>query len=381
MAKSKYWNGIAWEVLGTDASKVTEETDKNFVTDAEKTKIANALTSVTKTHVGLGSVMNYGIATQAEAEAGTSDVKYMTPLKSLQSVRRLSGVAPLLAQGVKLVGNVVYSSNQTVSSSIVYCTNFTINAGVTLTVNNYLYVYATGTITINGTINAVNPNSGYLSTINSGSGGNGAGIVLLIAPTVTGTGTINANGANGTAGAAASGKYNSIGWYGGGGLILDIALGTNSASNPVTSKIAEVRRGGCFPKLSDIGVNGGGAGVGSNLDQTSACAGGPGGHGGYGAGGFIAYESANKAGPCSGGGGGGGGGMILIFAYSVSLNSIQAKGGNGGAAGIRGTPGGGGGGGYIGVFAESISVTSTSVIAGTGHVAGGAGLAQLITTV
>ena len=56
MAKSKYWNGTSWEVLGTDASKVTEETDKNFVTDAEKTKIANALTSVTKADVGLGSV-------------------------------------------------------------------------------------------------------------------------------------------------------------------------------------------------------------------------------------------------------------------------------------------------------------------------------------
>lgn len=43
MAKSKYWNGISWEVLGTDASKVTEETDKKFVTDAEKAKINNAM--------------------------------------------------------------------------------------------------------------------------------------------------------------------------------------------------------------------------------------------------------------------------------------------------------------------------------------------------
>ena len=35
----------------------------------------------TKTDVGLGSVLNYGIATTVEAQAGLSDSKYMTPLK------------------------------------------------------------------------------------------------------------------------------------------------------------------------------------------------------------------------------------------------------------------------------------------------------------
>lgn len=34
----------------------------------------------TATHVGLGNVMNYGLATQIEAEAGTLNTKYMTPL-------------------------------------------------------------------------------------------------------------------------------------------------------------------------------------------------------------------------------------------------------------------------------------------------------------
>lgn len=36
---------------------------------------------VTKAQVGLGSVLNYGVATQAEAEACTVDTKYMTPAK------------------------------------------------------------------------------------------------------------------------------------------------------------------------------------------------------------------------------------------------------------------------------------------------------------
>lgn len=43
-----------------------------------------------KSDVGLDSVENYGIATQAEAEAGTSDIKYMTPLKVKQAVTKLA---------------------------------------------------------------------------------------------------------------------------------------------------------------------------------------------------------------------------------------------------------------------------------------------------
>ena len=45
--------------------------------------------AVTKAQVGLGSVLNYGIATQAEAEAGTIDTKYMTPLRSKQAIAAL----------------------------------------------------------------------------------------------------------------------------------------------------------------------------------------------------------------------------------------------------------------------------------------------------
>lgn len=43
----------------------------------------------TKAQVGLGSVENYGIASQAEAEAGASDIKYMTPLKAKQAIAKL----------------------------------------------------------------------------------------------------------------------------------------------------------------------------------------------------------------------------------------------------------------------------------------------------
>jgi hypothetical protein len=48
--------------------------------------------SVTKSQVGLGNVSNYGLATQAEAEAGTSSAKYMTPLRTKQAIDALQAV-------------------------------------------------------------------------------------------------------------------------------------------------------------------------------------------------------------------------------------------------------------------------------------------------
>ncbi|MNU61460.1 hypothetical protein D3C71_506670 [compost metagenome] len=42
--------------------------------------------NTTKAQVGLGSVENYAIATTVEAQTGTSDVKYMTPLKTKDAI-------------------------------------------------------------------------------------------------------------------------------------------------------------------------------------------------------------------------------------------------------------------------------------------------------
>lgn len=48
--------------------------------------------NLTKTDVGLGSVNNYGVATEAEAQAGTSNLKYMTPIRTMDSVKEYSKV-------------------------------------------------------------------------------------------------------------------------------------------------------------------------------------------------------------------------------------------------------------------------------------------------
>ena len=48
--------------------------------------------TLTKSDVGLGSVSNYGIATQTEAEAGASSAKYMSPLRTKQAIDALQAV-------------------------------------------------------------------------------------------------------------------------------------------------------------------------------------------------------------------------------------------------------------------------------------------------
>ncbi|RUL56452.1 hypothetical protein [Lysinibacillus antri] len=52
--------------------------------------------NVTKEQVGLGSVEDYGIATQTEAEAGTSTAKYMTPQRTKQAIDK--NLAPVQQQ-------------------------------------------------------------------------------------------------------------------------------------------------------------------------------------------------------------------------------------------------------------------------------------------
>jgi len=48
--------------------------------------------NVTAAQVQLGNVQNYGIATQAEAEAGTANNRYATPLRVAQAIQALVGV-------------------------------------------------------------------------------------------------------------------------------------------------------------------------------------------------------------------------------------------------------------------------------------------------
>ena len=49
-------------------------------------KVQGWINALTKSDIGLGDVENYSIATQAEAEAGTSNTRYTTPLRVKQAI-------------------------------------------------------------------------------------------------------------------------------------------------------------------------------------------------------------------------------------------------------------------------------------------------------
>jgi len=87
----------------TTADMVVDTASKVLMLPSERIKLTsvatgaqvNAVTTVAgrtgavvvaKADVGLGSVENYAKASQSEAEAGTSDIKYMTPLRVKQAI-------------------------------------------------------------------------------------------------------------------------------------------------------------------------------------------------------------------------------------------------------------------------------------------------------
>ena len=112
-------------LVGTKVDKITgkglSESDYTTVEKAKLGGIAigaqvNAVTTVAgrtgavvvaKADVGLGSVENYAKASQAEAEAGTSDIKYMTPLRVKQAIANIqvlgSGSANVAASNSQLI--------------------------------------------------------------------------------------------------------------------------------------------------------------------------------------------------------------------------------------------------------------------------------------
>lgn len=77
------------DILDHEISKITDEE-----TGVEAKLNEHLADDVTDAHlpknVGLGNVQNYGVATQAEAEAGASGTKYMTPLRTKQAIDKIS---------------------------------------------------------------------------------------------------------------------------------------------------------------------------------------------------------------------------------------------------------------------------------------------------
>lgn len=67
--------------INTVIERITNKTSSVEADLSDHINNKNNPHSTTKAQVGLGSVQNYGIATQSEAQAATVDNKYMTPAK------------------------------------------------------------------------------------------------------------------------------------------------------------------------------------------------------------------------------------------------------------------------------------------------------------
>ncbi len=230
-------------------------------------------------------------------------------------------------------GNKVVSADTTLADVNLQYKNFTVNAGVTLTVESGTVIRTTGKFINNGTINVLTGSSG------------GA---------VTGTGTVPGlsvpeQGVSFRAPEAGEiGDFNGVrtGGFGGRGLT---SFQGNLKLNP------------------DARAGGGGAGNGITS-----------GFGGRGGGSFIVISAkaitnaasasinANGAFGNTGSGGGAGGFVILASAKSVTnAGQINALGGNGGDSTTASAPGGGGSGGIAHLIGLSITPGVVTVTGGT----------------
>lgn len=242
-----------------------------------------------------------------------------------------------------------------------YCTNLTVNAGVTLIRAGFV-VFCTGTYTTAATA---------IDQANGGNGGNGSAAAAGAAgasPSAAGARYVGVAGAigafvsggataNGGAGASASAPLAASGAAGAGGAVGGLVGGAGGTDGSIAGgplRLATAVLSGLVYSVTAAAVQ--------RISGASS-------------GGSGAATSATSA---SGSGGGGGGGGILIVAAQTIVNNgaLQANGGNGGNGGGHDAGGGGGGnGGYIVLVSASITgAGTTSAAAGLGGAGVGTGL-------
>lgn len=242
-------------------------------------------------------------------------------------------------------GSYTAAANTTLPGGTYNFTDFTINAGVTVTVTgpNPLIIRSTGNITINGILEA-----------NGGAGSNG---VTYSAAGIGGTGVAGGyNGGNGSFSSISGPLDGSDGngpggignkgtaWSGGGGggyannggtAGPGVGLGGPSNGNIMVTNLPGGSGGGGGSGGFDCGAGGGGAGGGMiamNSGTTIS----------IGPGGMIATNGgaggSDGTGNCGGGAGGSGGTIWLAAPNFMHLGVLSSVGGAGGASAIAGVP-------------------------------------------
>lgn len=251
-------------------------------------------------------------------------------------------------------GTVTISVSQALDG-VHYYTDFTLDAGDTLTLDDAshrLIIVATGTITINGTIDAIGAGS-------PGGAGGGSSV----------SGTLGLAGFSQAAGGGGSSNTSDTGGAGGEIYVHSVSLDANGAggSGPGGTGGNATQITSYNAALTNLlsvmgGAGGGGAGGGTNPS---------GGNGGRGGGSVVliapniilgaasvintsGVAGADASGTGSGGGGGGGAGNIYIACVTYTDNGCTFTMTGGAAGGDLGSTGGPGGTGAAGVKQISI---------------------------
>lgn len=259
---------------------------------------------------------------------------------------------PLLGDGSD--GDVVKSADETVSGPV-YARDYTVEGGVTLSVDGALVIFATGTVTIEGTIDAT--------------GGGGSG------------GSADSSSAGGP-GADAGIYPTQAGGSGGSGGSTDNDGGAGGTGDDAPHPRPEVFRTAPDDVVTDVlrlatpwaGAGGGGGGFGdATAGSDNEASGSNGSFPGGGGGGSYDDTTDNGA----GGAGGNGGGLVVVICRELAGSGSILADGTDGADGVGDSStapsggGGGGSGGFIGlVRSRDSSSLSTSVAAGTGGAGG-----------
>lgn len=218
-------------------------------------------------------------------------------------------------------------------------TDFTVNAGVTLTIQSGLTLRCTNLFRNNGTVVILNGADG--------------GVLSNFSTTTQGTSQPPAAGvANRSAGNAAIGTDT---------LTLSGGLGGEGISEfeARVSLNPGVKAGGG----GGASIGDGGAGGGSLVVLARN--------------GVINNGTILAQGGAATGGGGGGGGGVVILASSIRVENavgaaVNVAGGTGGGAGPNCAGGGGGGGGFVHLLAPSIANNGSTIVSGGEAGAGGA---------
>jgi hypothetical protein len=130
----------------------TLQPDPNIAAHANRTDNPHG---VDKADVGLGNVFNYGVSDQASAEAGTSNILYMSPLRTKQAITA-QAVTPLMA----LINNKINTNGDGVLN--------TLQLGG-LPNKAYLYQEADGSLSTRVAANNVDPQFKYFTFNSDGS--------------------------------------------------------------------------------------------------------------------------------------------------------------------------------------------------------------------